>query len=239
MKNVHVRRISGIKGPEPTIPSYAYSRATIHDARCEMPLNDKSFQRCLSYIDRLARQAESEVYGPAVIYMKELMHALSCAYVYALEDGNVLLAVSLPGVISRLNKAYREYGKGIKINPSPRYVYNRFVEYFYRGYFWDGGNLKRIRPSWHGKKKLPAVVNIDGWMEIIKTVLQDNYSEPSQVAIFRPLLKSHKAVYAQNPEKEIPLSEDMVCYQWDQVFKKIRNAWRGLAKRHSPKKPKV
>ncbi len=239
MKNVHVRRISGVKGPKPTIPSYAYSRATIHEARCEMPLNDNSLQRCLNFILRLARQAESEISSPAVVYMEELMNALSCAYVDAVENGNVLLAGSMPGLIYRLNTAYRKYGKGIKINPSPRYLYNRFVGYFYCGYLWDGGNLKRISPSWHGKKKLPAVVNIDGWMEIIQTVLQDNYSEPSQVAIFRPLLNSQKAVYAQNPQQDVPLSEDKVCYQWDQVFKKIRNAWRGLAKRHPCTKPQV
>lgn len=231
IKNPYLRRFKDIKGPKPHFPFLITNQMAREIRRYNMPVNEQSFRRCLDFIYRSSDQAQKDISDDATFYLEELMMILSGLYADSILRGNFRLAGSLPVIIKCLNKAYRKYGTKVRIKPTPRQWYNRFVEHLYRGYLWDGGVPQRICP-WHGQNDLPPVDNISAWMKLLEPFLKKEYAKPSEIIIFRAMLKSHKAVYAQNPNKDKPLSDDKLSYQWNQVFKKIRNAWVEMAKRY-------
>lgn len=238
-KNPYQQRFKGVKGQKPRIPYLITNQMVKKINRYNLPANEQSLHKCMNFIFQCYSEAQEDLYSDGSFYLEQLMMALSGLYADLIQEGNFRLAGSLPAVLKRLkilkqlNKAYLRYGTEVRMKPSPRHWYNRFVENLYHGYLWDGGVPQHICP-WHGRNDLPPVDNIKAWMKLIEPFLKKEYAKPSEIIIFRKMLKSHKAVYAQNPSKDKPLSDDKLCYQWNQVFKKIRNAWVEMAKRHKP-----
>lgn len=236
-KNPYQQRFEGIKGPKPHTPYRITKQMVKEIKRDDLPANEQSLHKCINFIFQCYSQAQEDLYSDGSFYLEELMMVLSGLYADLIQEGNFRLAGSLPTVLKRLttleqlNKAYSKYGTQVRIKPSPRYWYNRFVENLYRGYLWDGGGPQRSCP-WLGRNDLPPVDNISAWMKLVEPFLKKKYTKPSEIIIFRAMLKSHKAVYAQNPNRDKLLSNDKLCYQWNQVFKKIRNAWVEMAKRY-------
>lgn len=230
-KNPYQQRFKGLKGPKPNFPFLITNQMAGEMRRYDMPFNEQSFIRCLDFISQSYDQAQQDISGDATFYLEELMMVLSNLHADLILKGNFRLAGSLPAIIKCLNNAYRKYGTTVRIKPTPRHWYNRFVENLYHGFFWDGGVQQYICP-WRERNDLPPVDNIKAWMKLIEPFLKEKFAKPSEIIIFRKMLKSQKAVYAQNPSKDKPLSDDILCYQWNQVFKKIRNAWVEMTKRY-------
>lgn len=240
IKNSYQRRFKEIKGPKPHFPYIITERMVRNINRYNLPANEQSLHKCMNFIFQCYNQAQEDLYSDGSFYLEELMKVISGLYADLIQEGNFRLAGSLPAVLKRLkilkqlNKAYLRYGTEVRMKPSPRHWYNRFVENLYHGYLWDGGNPQRVCP-WTGRKNLPPMKNINAWMKLIEPFLKETFPKPYAIIIFRKMLKSQKAVYAidsQNKNNTEPLSEDKLCYQWDQVFKKIRNAWKQMIKRH-------
>lgn len=226
---------SRLRGQKLTIPNIINKSMVEDIKRYDMPINAESMHKCASFMFRCHQEAQDNLASDASFYLEELMRIISGLYADLIQEGNFRLAGSFPSIrkrlaiIKRLDKAYAKYGARVRTTPRTRSWYNRFVEYLYRGYLWDGDIPQPICP-WNGKENLPPIEDVDAWMQLIRKFLKDSYDEPYDIPIFRPMLNNQKAVYAQTSERTVPLRDDKECYQWDQVFAKIRNAWKQMAK---------